>query len=180
MYQRVIVCTIITVPGMLDTLYSHYSVVSSKGHVNNTTTMQFFTGFPEILSQNLIRYHWLRVSGISKIMHCGLLINMPYWGKTAWRIILTCFVGGKTACRTIFTCPIGGKQHVGQYMPKEAYLLGSWRQKDPLEIGNETSDTVSCEVGCNWLCRSLQNNMWLSSCKNCTVTEYLYKLLSMQ
>ena len=34
-------------------------------------------------------------------------------------------------------------------MPKEAYLLGSWRQKDPLEIGNETSDTVSFEVGCN-------------------------------
>ena len=35
--------------------------------------------FPEILSQNHIRYHWLSVSGISKIMHCGILISIPYW-----------------------------------------------------------------------------------------------------
>ena len=54
LYQGVIVCTIIAVPGSLDTLYSHYSVFSSIGHVNNIPTMQFFTGFPEILSQNLI------------------------------------------------------------------------------------------------------------------------------
>ena len=27
---------------------------------------------------------------------------------------------------------------------------------------------MSCKVGCNWLCRSLQNNMRLSSCKNCS------------
>ena len=60
-------------------------------------------------------------------------------------------------------------------MSKEAYLLGSWRQKDAWEIDNETSGTVSCKVGCNWLCKSLQNNMWLSSCKNCTVTEFFEK-----
>ena len=34
--------------------------------------------FPEIHSQNLLCYHWLSVSGSSKIMHCGILFNMPY------------------------------------------------------------------------------------------------------
>ena len=29
--------------------------------------------------QNHTCYHWLSVPGISNIMHCGLLINMPYW-----------------------------------------------------------------------------------------------------
>ena len=29
--------------------------------------------FPEILSQNLICYHWLSVSGNSAVMHCGIL-----------------------------------------------------------------------------------------------------------
>ena len=38
----------------------------------------FSLEFPEILSQNHTCYHWLSVSGISKIMHCGILINMPY------------------------------------------------------------------------------------------------------
>ena len=33
--------------------------------------------FPELLSQNLICYHWPSVFGNSKIMHCGILINMP-------------------------------------------------------------------------------------------------------
>ena len=38
----------------------------------------FSLEFPETLSQNYIRYHLLRlgVSGISKIMHSGILINM--------------------------------------------------------------------------------------------------------
>ena len=35
--------------------------------------------FPAILSQNYICYHWLSVYGISKIMHCGILNNMPYY-----------------------------------------------------------------------------------------------------
>ena len=38
----------------------------------------FSLEFSEILSQNHIRYHWLSVSGNSKIMHCGILINMPH------------------------------------------------------------------------------------------------------
>ena len=56
---------------------------------------------------------------------------------------------GKVASRTI--------------MSKEA--LFSWinRQKDAWEIGNETSDTVSCKVICNGLCRCLQNNVLSSS-----------------
>ena len=54
------------------------------GHVNKTPTMQFSLEFPEILSQNHICYHWLSVCGISKIMHCGILINMP-WLKKLWK-----------------------------------------------------------------------------------------------
>ena len=51
--------------------------------------------FPEILSQNLKDYHWLGVSGMLKIMHCGILINMPYWFQQiifCWKITapLTC------------------------------------------------------------------------------------------
>ena len=57
------------------------------GHVNNIPTTQFFTAleFPEILSQNLIYYHCLSVSGKFDIMHCGILINMPYFRmSTLW------------------------------------------------------------------------------------------------
>ena len=42
-------------------------------------TMQFFIGIPETLSQNHICHHWLSESWISKIMHCGILIQMPYY-----------------------------------------------------------------------------------------------------
>ena len=40
----------------------------------------FSMEFPEILSQDYIPvcYHWLSTSEISKVMHCGILINMPY------------------------------------------------------------------------------------------------------
>ena len=39
----------------------------------------FSLDFPVMLSQNHICYHWLGVSEISKMMHCGILINLPYW-----------------------------------------------------------------------------------------------------
>ena len=39
----------------------------------------FWLEFPGILSQNLICYHWLSVTGNSKIIHCGILINIPLW-----------------------------------------------------------------------------------------------------
>ena len=41
--------------------------------------------FPEILSQNLICYHWLSVSGNSKILHCGIVINMPDCNFLRWQ-----------------------------------------------------------------------------------------------
>ena len=44
----------------------------------------FSLEFPETLSQNHICYHWLSVSGISKIMHRGILIIMPYWKEILW------------------------------------------------------------------------------------------------
>ena len=49
------------------------------GHVNEYPTMQFSLEFPEILSQNCICYHLLSVSEIFKIVHCGILINLPYY-----------------------------------------------------------------------------------------------------
>ena len=51
-----------------------------------TTSPQrtFSLEFPEILSQNFTCYHWLSVSGNSKIVHCGILINMLY----SWRILI--------------------------------------------------------------------------------------------
>ena len=42
----------------------------------------FSLEFQEILSQNNTCYHWLSVSGSSKIMYCGILINVPYY--LAW------------------------------------------------------------------------------------------------
>ena len=49
--------------------------------------------FPEILnteySQNLIRYHGLSLSGITKIIHCGILINIPYCLLKAPAFIIT-------------------------------------------------------------------------------------------
>ena len=38
----------------------------------------FSQEFPEILSENHIRYHCQSVSRISKTLHCGIVINMPY------------------------------------------------------------------------------------------------------
>ena len=48
----------------------------------------FSLEFPEILSQNptCLCYNRQSVSGISKIMHCGILINMPYWQNQSIKI----------------------------------------------------------------------------------------------
>ena len=51
--------------------------------------------FQEILSQNLKDFHWLGVSGMLKIMHCGILINMPYWFQQiifCWKITGTTYL----------------------------------------------------------------------------------------
>ena len=44
----------------------------------------FSLEYPKILSQTYICYLWLSVSKNSKIMHCGILINMLY----SWRILI--------------------------------------------------------------------------------------------
>ena len=64
----------------LSTLYSLI------GHVSNIPATHIFTGISKY-SQNYIFYHWLGVSGISKIMHCGIVINMPNFDTQArfWR-----------------------------------------------------------------------------------------------
>ena len=66
------VCTVhIHLAGSIDMLMT-------IGHVEDILTMQFSLEFPEILSQNLICFHLLSVSGNSEIIHCGILFNMPY------------------------------------------------------------------------------------------------------
>ena len=47
--------------------------------VNNIATQcNLSLEVPEILSQNHIYFHWLSVSGNSNILHCGILIYIPY------------------------------------------------------------------------------------------------------
>ena len=56
------------------------------GHVNNIPTMQFYNG----ISRNTRSKSYmlsLTESGNSKIMHCGILINMPY--KWEYQIFMT-------------------------------------------------------------------------------------------
>ena len=45
-----------------------------KGMLTTFPQCYFSLEFPETLRQNHICYHWLNVSGIPKIMHCGILI----------------------------------------------------------------------------------------------------------
>ena len=49
------------------------------GRVNNSPTMQFFTGISRNTQLSYICHHWLSVSRISKIMHWWTFINMPYY-----------------------------------------------------------------------------------------------------
>ena len=46
------------------------------GHANNIPTIQFFIG---ISRNTLSKLYMLSLAEISKIMHCGILINMPYY-----------------------------------------------------------------------------------------------------
>ena len=53
--------------------------VFPKGHDNNIPTMQIFTGISRNIQSNHIHVvccHWLSVSEISKIMHCGTLSHV--------------------------------------------------------------------------------------------------------
>ena len=49
------------------------SVFICSAQLTTFPQCSFSLEFPEILSQN----HWLIVSGISEIMHCGILVDMP-------------------------------------------------------------------------------------------------------
>ena len=58
-----------------------YKVASTYNRaIDNVPTMQFFTGISGNTHQ--ICYHWLSLAGISKILRCGILINMPYCWST--------------------------------------------------------------------------------------------------
>ena len=48
------------------------------GHVNIIPTMQFISGICGNTEAKLYMLS-LSVSGISKIIHCGIPINTPYW-----------------------------------------------------------------------------------------------------
>ena len=70
-----------------DQTYNHYSLHQYMGlFLNLDRACIFSLEFPEILSQNPICYNWLSVSGISIIMHCGILIDMPYYKKRQYLV----------------------------------------------------------------------------------------------
>ena len=48
-----------------------------RGMLTTYPPCNFSLEFKEIFSQNLLNYHSLSVSGISKIMHCGIITSMP-------------------------------------------------------------------------------------------------------
>ena len=52
--------------------------IVQKGMLTTFPQWNFALEFPEILSQNIISYHWRSVSGNSVMMHNGILINMPF------------------------------------------------------------------------------------------------------
>ena len=83
--------TILLVPSLhmeiIGLLHSFLTVdinlfVNAIGHVNNIPTMQSYTGISrntQSKSYNMLCYYRLSVFEISKIMHCGILINMQYY-----------------------------------------------------------------------------------------------------
>ena len=59
--------------------------------------MQFFTGISRNTQSKSYMHHWQSTSGISKIMHGGILINMPNW---VYNKVMTPYqVNIKTCCR---------------------------------------------------------------------------------
>ena len=49
------------------------------GHVNNIPKMHFFSGIHRNTQAKSYMLSLTVCVRISKIMHCGILINMPYW-----------------------------------------------------------------------------------------------------
>ena len=57
----------------MENIYVKYGVLTTFPQCN------FSLKSPEVLSQTHTCYHWLSVSGISKIMHCAILRSMHYY-----------------------------------------------------------------------------------------------------
>ena len=66
----------------------------------------FLLEFTEILSQNLICFHLLSLSGISKTMHYGILINMPEynWSVFVLELKFDCLFVFAGCSTTLSTC----------------------------------------------------------------------------
>ena len=60
-------------------MYNYISVFTTCCPPHTTFPLcNLLQTFPVVLSQNTICYHWLSMPGNSKIMHCGILLNMLY------------------------------------------------------------------------------------------------------
>ena len=87
------------------TVRVHSEAYYQEGVLTTFSQCNFSLEFPEILSQN----HCLSVPGISKIMSCGILVNMPYYGAihqltvTLWRWINFCHSYTGVGCLTSTT-----------------------------------------------------------------------------
>ena len=109
---------------------------------------KFSLEFPEILSKNPMRYHWLKVSGNSEIIHSGLPINYHalLWNNfqekylTLHRMGLICWLiehfqksPNITAYGWLYTCfiPITHQIHVHCIYAKE---------QNPVWTSNNTQD----------------------------------------
>ena len=64
--------------------------------------MQFSLEFPEVLAQNLVCYNGLGVSGNSKIMHCGILIYMPFCNTDRYEYVSSYKKSSNTALNEHF------------------------------------------------------------------------------
>ena len=60
-----------------DKIVNHAQIYNKE--CNNIPTMQFFTGISRNTQSKSQCYHWLNVSGNSKMLRRGILINTPYW-----------------------------------------------------------------------------------------------------
>ena len=56
---------------------SKHGIPEYDGMITTIPQSRFWSDFPETHSQNLICYHWLSMPGNSKILHCGILFDMP-------------------------------------------------------------------------------------------------------
>ena len=57
----------------------YWSVVCQIGHVNNIPTMQFFSGISRNTQSKTYMLRLTECVWEFRKMHCGILINIPYW-----------------------------------------------------------------------------------------------------